>query len=322
MTSSKEDKYVGIDVAKRQLDLAVWGMDEFKQYGNSESGILEVVKHLQAMGPTLIVVEASGGWEMLLVAELAFAGLPVAVVNPTRVRNFARAAGQWAKTDKLDAGMLARFAEAIRPEVRPLRNEQEVYLAGLVSRRRQVIEIMTAEKNRRSTTHGPILERLDEHIAWLLEELRYLDAELSRFIQASPVWKEKEILLRSVPGVGPVTSFTLLAELPELGTLNRQKIAALVGVAPFNKDSGPRRRKRRIFGGRAGVRSALYMAALVGSRSNPVIRDFYERLLERGKEKKVALTACMRKLLVILNAIIRDRKPWNPRIPRKETIPV
>lgn len=322
MTASTDDIFVGIDVSKRQLDLAVWGREEFKQYDNRESGILKVVKHLTTLGPSLIVVEASGGWEMLLVAELAYVGLPVAVVNPTRVRNFARATGQWAKTDKLDAGMLARFAQAIRPEVRPLRNEQEVYLAALVTRRRQVIEMLTAEKNRRSTTHGLIAQRLEKHITFLVAELDSLNQDIRRLIQASPVWQEKENLLRTVPGVGPVTSFTLLAELPELGTLNRQKIAALVGLAPFNKDSGPRRGKRRIFGGRAGVRSALYMAALVASRSNPVIRAFYERLLERGKEKKVALVACMRRLLVILNAMIRDLKPWNPRVPCKQIAPV
>lgn len=312
MTSKADELFVGIDVSKRQLDMAVWGKKDIWQYGNDESGILKVVKQLKEMSPTLIVLEASGGWEMTLVAELAFAKLPATVVNPTRVRDFARATGQWAKTDKLDALMLARFAQAIRPEVRPLRNEQEAYLAALVTRRRQVIEILTAEKNRRSTTHGLIGQRLEEHISWLEDELISLKEEIDRFIQSSSVWQEKEALLQSVPGVGPVTSFTLLAELPELGTLNRQKIAALVGVAPFNRDSGPRRGKRRIFGGRAGVRGALYMAALVGSRSNPVIRAFYERLIARGKEKKVALAACMRKLLVILNAMLRDRKPWNP----------
>ena len=304
--------FVGIDVSKRQLDMAVWGFDTIWQHGNDESGIPEMVNQLITLDPALVVVEASGGWEMTLVAELAFASLPVSVVNPTRVRNFARATGKWAKTDKLDAMMLARFAEAIRPEVRPLRDEQERYLAALITRRRQTIYILTAEKNRRNSTYGRISERLEEHITWLEEELKSLGEEIAGFIKTSPVWQKNEALLQSVPGVGPVTSFTLLAELPELGTLSRQKIAALVGIAPFNRDSGPRRGKRRIFGGRAGVRSALYMAALVGSRSNPVIREFYERLVERGKEKKVALTACMRKLLVILNAIVRDQKPWNP----------
>lgn len=322
MTSKANAVFVGIDVSKRQLDMAIWDKEEILQYGNDETGILEIVRQLIDMVPTLVVLEASGGWEMTLVAELAFAKLPVAVVNPTRVRNFARAAGQLAKTDKLDAGMLAWFAESIRPEVRPLRTEQEAYLVALVTRRRQVIDILTAEKNRQSTAHGLVGQRLQEHIDWLKEEISSLDKEISRFIRVNPAWQEKDILLKSVPCVGPVTSFTLVAELPELGTLNRQKIAALVGVAPFNRDSGPRRGKRRIFGGRASIRRVLYMAALVGSRSNPVLRAFYERLLARGKEKKVALVACMRKLLVILNAIIRDQKPWNNDASSAQIVPV
>ncbi|MGW8319909.1 MAG: IS110 family transposase [Candidatus Promineifilaceae bacterium] len=312
MTSQADEVFVGIDVSKSHLDLAEWGKNCVSQFENDEKGILQLVQELKEMSPTLIVLEASGGWEMTVAAELAFAELPTVVVNPTRVRNFARATGQWAKTDRLDALMLARFAQAIRPEVRPLRNEQEAYLVALVTRRRQVIEIMTAEKNRRSTSHGLIGQRLEEHITWLKDELKSLEEEISRFVQNNVVWQEKETLLRSVPGVGPVTAFTLLAELPELGTLNRQKIAALVGVAPFNRDSGPRRGKRRIFGGRAGVRRTLYMAALSGSKSNPVIRAFYERLLANGKEKKVALAACMRKLLVILNAMLRDKETWKP----------
>jgi transposase len=322
MSSRSEDLFVGIDVSKRQLDLAVWGQKEVWSHGNDEAGILEIVERLTTMAPNRVVLEASGGWEMILAAELAFAELPVVVVNPTRVRNFARATGQWAKTDKLDAMMIARFAQAIRPEVRPLRTEQEVYLAALVTRRRQVTGIVTAEKNRRNTSHGPISQRLEKHIAWLEEDLKSLQEEISRFIKLNQAWQEKEALLRSVPGVGPVTSFTLLADLPELGTLNRQKIAALVGVAPFNRDSGPRRGKRRIFGGRAGVRGVLYMAALVGSKNNPVIKSFYERLLAKGKEKKVAIVACMRKLLVILNAIVRDRQPWNPPVPDQNITPV
>lgn len=322
MTATRDEIFVGIDISKRQLDMAVWGQKDIWQHGNDEPGIREVVKQLTAMAPTLVVVEASGGWEMTLVAELTFAKLPVSVVNPTRVRNFAKATGQWAKTDKLDALMLARFAQAIRPEVRPLRSEQQAYLDALVTRRRQVVDMVTAEKNRRSTVHGLLSQRLEEHIVWLQAEIKSLEEEMSRFIQTNPVWQKKEALLQSVPGVGQVTSFTLLAELPELGTLNRQKIAALVGLAPFNSDSGPRRGKRRIFGGRAGVRGALYMAALVSTKFNPVIRAFYERLLARGKEKKVALAACMRKLLVILNAIIRDQQPWNPRFSSTEIIRV
>lgn len=315
MTNNIDEVFVGIDVSKCQLDVAEWGKRSVSQYSNNEKGIVRLVQELKEVAPTLIVLEASGGWEMTVVAELTFAKLPTVVVNPTRVRDFARATGQWAKTDKLDALMLARFAQAVRPEIRVLRNEQQAYLAALITRRRQVVEIMTAEKNRRGSSHGLISQRLEEHIAWLEEELKSLEEETSRFVRTNTVWQEKEELLRSVPGVGPVTAFTLLAELPELGTMNRQKIAALVGVAPFNRDSGPRRGKRRIFGGRAGVRRALYMAALVGSRSNPVIGAFYERLLANGKEKKVALAACMRKLLVILNAMLRDQKSWNPPSP-------
>jgi len=312
MTANTEEIFVGIDVAKKHLDLATRGNENEKKWRqtNDNKGIMDIVETLSALGPTLIVLEASGGWEMSLVAELAFAKLPVAVVNPTRARAFARATGQIAKTDKLDARALAWFAEAVRPGVRPLRNEQEVYLAALISRRRQVVGMLTMEKNRRHSTHGMIGERLEAHISWLEEELCSLVEDISRFIKESPLWHGKELLMRSVPGVGPVTAFTMLAELPELGTLNRQKIAALVGVAPFNKDSGPRRGKRRVFGGRAGIRSVLYMAALSASKSNPVIRDFYQHLLENGKEKKVALVACMRKLLVILNAMVRDGNSW------------
>lgn len=312
MTSSSVEFFVGIDISKDQLDMAVWGEEDIWSYDNNETGIHDLIEVMRFMSPKLIVLEASGGWEVSLALELGFAKLPVVVINPTRVRNFARATGQWAKTDRLDALMLARFAEAVRPEVRPLRNEEQAQLAAYITRRRQLNGMLTAEKNRRSTTRMPVSHRLEEHIAWLTNELKSLEEEIGRFIQASPVWKKKQTLLKSVPGVGQVTSVTLLAELPELGTLNRQKIAALVGLAPFNKDSGPRRGKRRIFGGRAGVRSTLYMAALVAIKYNPVIRGFYERLLAQGKVKKVAITACMRKLLIILNAMVRDQKQWNP----------
>lgn len=313
MDNNMIEVFVGIDVSKNQLDLAIWGQENVQQFTNDQKGIIALLAQLKEKVPTLIVLEASGGWEMMLAAELAFAQQPVAVVNPTRVRAFARATGQLAKTDKLDAIMIAWFAKAVRPEVRPLRDEQETHLNALITRRRQVVGMLTAEKNRRHTTPGQVSERLQAHITWLEDELKSLEVEISDFIKRSPVWRAKEILLRSVPGVGPITAFTLLAELPELGTLNRQKIAALVGLAPFNKDSGPRRGKRRIFGGRAGVRCVLYMAALSASKTNPVIRKFYQRLLDNGKEKKVALTACMRKLLVILNAMVRDENSWLER---------
>jgi len=311
---SASEVFVGIDVSKAQLDVAVWDSSGTWQVANDEKGISALVNRLKELSPTLIVVEATGGLEVPAVAEMAFAGLPVAVVNPKRTRDFARSTGQLAKTDVLDARVLAHFAQAVRPQVRSLRTEEQEQLAGLVTRRRQEIDMITSEKNRRCSTRPRLRERLDKHIEWLDGELKALDEEIAQFIKGSPLWKEKEELLRSVPGVGPVTAATMLAQLPELGTLNRQKIAALVGVAPVNKDSGKKRGKRRVFGGRAPVRSTLYMATLSATKFNPIIRSFYERLLKRGKEKKVALTACMRKLLVILNSIIRHRQPWQPHL--------
>jgi transposase len=260
--------------------------------------------------PTLIVVEASGGWEIDVVSELRAAGLPLALVNPTRVRYFGKACGQYAKTDKLDARLIASFAATMKPPVRPLHEGEQVELAHIVGRRQQLVKMLTMEKNRQTTTRGSMRDQLARTIEWLSEEIEQLNILLKEMIQQDQLWQEKEQILLSVPGVGPVTTITLLAELPELGTMNRQRIAALVGLAPFNNDSGKMKGKRRIFGGRASIRCVLYMAALSASKSNPVIRVFYERLLANGKEKKVALTACMRKLLVILNAMIRDSKPW------------
>lgn len=313
MSSKSEERFIGIDVAKRQLDVAAWEETAVWQVSNDAAGIAQLVARLQAQPPTLIVLEASGGWEMALVAELACAQLPVVVVNPSRVRAFAKAAGQRAKTDVLDARLLAWFAQAVRPEMRPLRDEQTAYLAALTTRRRQIVAMLTAEKNRRHTTHSGLAQGLEDHIGWLTQERDRLEAAMRDFIARSPMWRVQDRLLRSVPGVGPVTAFTLLAELPELGTLNRQQIATLVGLAPFNNDSGRRRGKRRIFGGRADVRSVLYMAALSASKTNPVIKTFYQRLLDKGKLKKVALVACMRKLLVILNAMLRDGHAWQER---------
>jgi len=312
MTSGEAETFIGIDVGKAYLEVAVWNSEACWQVSNDGEGIEKLILDLQALSPTLIVVEATGGLELAAVAAMAAAKLPVAVVNPTRVRHFARSTGQWAKTDRLDAKVLAHFAQAVRPQVRPLRSQEEEYLAALVTRRRQVVAMLTAEKNRCGSTRPQLRDRVEKHIQWLEEELKSLDEEIEDFIHGSPLWKEKEALLRSVPGVGPVTAATLLAELPELGTLNRQKIAALVGVAPLNKDSGQKRGKRRVFGGRAAVRRTLYMAALSATKFNPVIRSFYEKLLRRGKEKKVALTACMRKLLVILNSMVRHHRPWQP----------
>ena len=302
--------FVGIDVSKAQLDVAVHNQPSSWQTDNSDAGRAELVKRLQTMNPTLIVLEATGGFELRLVAELVTAKLPVVVTNPRRVRNFARSTGRLAKTDKLDAKMLAHFAAALRPEPRPLPSDQEEQLTALLTRRRQIVDMLTVEKNRLHTVRATMRSDIEEHITWLTQKLDALDAEIDQFIQGSALWQEKATLLKSVPGVGRITASTLLAMLPELGTLNRQQIAALVGVAPVNKDSGRKQGKRRIFGGRAPVRSVLYMAALSAKKHNPKIKKFYERLLKQGKEKKVALTACMRKLLVILNAMLRTKQSW------------
>lgn len=304
------ETFIGVDVAKHQLDIAVRPSDETWSVVNDPPAFGALVQRLKALHPTRIVVEATGGLEASVVAELAHAGLPVAVVNPKRVRDFARANGQLAKTDQIDARILAHFAQAIRPPVRPLQTEAAERLAALVTRRRQVIGMLTAERNRQQTASAGMRDRIRKHIAWLDEELAALEEDIRQFIDHNPTWHATDDLLQSAPGVGPVTALTLVAELPELGHLDRQAIAALVGVAPMNRDSGRKRGKRRTQGGRANVRSVLYMAALSATRFNPVIREFYERLLRRGKERKVALTACMRKLLVILNAMVKSQTPW------------
>jgi transposase len=309
---TREVCFVGIDVSKASLDTAVWEQEEVWQHSNDGEGIAALVKKLQSLSPTLIVVEATGGLEADVVTALAVAQLPVVVVNPTRVRAFARSTGTLAKTDKIDARMIAHFAQAVRPEVRELPSEEVAHLAALVNRRRQLIEILVAEKNRRLTAPKQVKEGITKHMKWLEEEIESLEKEIAERIEQDPLWREQEEQLRSIPGVGPVTAAVMLAELPELGTLNRQKIAALVGLAPFNKDSGPRKGKRRIYGGRCAVRSTLYMAALSAVRFNPVIKAFYERLIANGKVKKVALTACARKLLVIMNAMLRQDQSWRP----------
>jgi len=305
-----DEIFVGIDISKAWLDIAVHERAEVFRTSNDETGIASLVKRLKRLKASLIVLEPTGGFEMLLVAELTHAGLPAAVVNAKRVRDFARATGRLAKTDKLDAKVLAHFAAAVRPPVRALQTEDEEQLTALLTRRRQVLDMLTVEKNRLVTVRAKMRSDLEAHIHWLSESLKELDQEIEDFIEGTPVWKEKDALLQSVPGVGPVTSATMLGMLPELGLLNRQEIAALVGVAPLNKDSGKKHGKRRVFGGRADVRSILYMAALSAKKFNPVIRIFYERLIKQGKEKKVALTACMRKLLVILNAMMHSNQPW------------
>lgn len=312
MTSTNNKIYIGIDISKDTLDVAVSDSEKHWHLDNNLKELHNLAHLLEDLSPTLIVVEASGGLEQPVVRELCKENMPVAIANPTRVRQFARSTGQLAKTDKLDAKIIAQYAQAVKPEVRPLRTAQQEHLDALVTRRRQIVDTITAEKNRLSTTHPALRERLKKHIDWLEEELHEINDEIDKFIQQSAEWKQKAAILESVPGVGPVTVSTLLAELPELGTRNCKQIAALVGVAPVNKDSGKMRGKRRVFGGRAPVRRVLYMATLVATRVNPVIRAFYERLLAAGKEKKVALTACMRKLLVILNSMIQNNQSWNP----------
>lgn len=302
--------FVGIDVSKSWLDVAVHEQAAVWRNANDDAGIGKLVEQMQVLQPERIVVEPTGGFESLLVAELQHAGLPVVVVNAKRVRDFAKATGQLAKTDKLDARVLAHFAAALRPPLRTMQTEQEEQLTALMTRRRQILDMLTVEKNRLVTLRGAMRCDVEEHVAWLSEHLKSLDHEIAAFVKSKPAWKEKAAMLQSVPGVGPVTSATMLGMLPELGQLARQQIAALVGVAPLNKDSGKKRGKRRVYGGRADVRSVLYMAALSAKKYNPKIKAFYESLLKRGKEKKVALTACMRKLLVILNAMVRTQTAW------------
>jgi transposase len=308
--------FIGIDVSKARLDVAMRPSAEKLSVSNDETGIQAVVQRLNELSPTLIVLEATGGLERSITGALGSAQLPVVVVNPRQVRDFAKATGQLAKTDRIDAEVLARFAEAVRPPLRPLADELSLELRALIARRRQLIEMMVAERNRLSTASRAVRKRIEAHLRWLEAELERADKDLDQSIRQSPIWQEHEDLLRSVPSIGPVVSRTLLAELPELGRLNRKQIAALVGIAPFNRDSGTFRGRRGIWGGRATVRAVLYMAALVASRRNAVIRVFYKRLRDAGKAPKVALVACMRKLLTILNAMIKHKTRWSEMIPQ------
>jgi transposase len=311
-----EDRFVGLDVSKRWLDVAVLPTSEGWRVGNTETEIAALIVRLRPLVPALVVIEATGGYELPVAAALAVAGIPVAIVNPRQVRDFAKALGKLAKTDAIDATVLARFAQAVRPEARPLPDEQSQKLEALLARRRQLVEMIVAERNRRAAARsGQVQTDIDEHIVWLKMRLGDIEEKLAAAVRQSPLWREKDVLLRSVPGVGPTVAVTLLAELPELGVLNRRQIAALVGVAPLNRDSGLQRGQRSIWGGRPTVRAALYMATLVASRCNPVIRALYRRLLAAGKVKKVALVACMRKLLIILNAMMRNRSTWRPATP-------
>jgi len=302
--------FVGIDVSKDKFDLATTASCEQMQFGNDQRGIDTLVKWLGQHQLTLVVLEASGGYEMALASALAVAGLPTAVVNPRQVRDYAKASGELAKTDAIDAAVLAGFAAAMRPQARPVPDEQARQLKALVARRRDLIDMIVAESNRLETALPAIASGIRKHLAWLEKQLAAVNKDIDDTIRSSPVWREKDQLLQSAPGVGPVTSFALLADLPELGALSHKQIAALVGVAPFNRDSGRRKGKRTCWGGRADLRRTLYMGTLAATRFNPAIREFYQRLLERGKSKKVAIIACMRKLLTHLNAMIRDNCTW------------
>lgn len=303
--------FVGIDIAKTRIDIHLRPSGEAFTLERTAAGLDDLVRRLRGVAPALIVMEATGGFEITVAATLATADLPVVVINPRQIRDFARATGQFAKTDRLDAALIALFAERIRPAPRPLPDAAARLLGELVARRRQLVEMLTAERNRRQQAAAPrVRERLDAHLAWLQKELSTVEADLDRAVRDSPLWRQAADLLGSVPGVGAATIRTLLAELPELGRLTRRQIAALAGIAPMNHDSGTLRGTRHIRGGRASVRAALFMAAWVGARHNPVLKAFHDRLHRTGKPKKVVLTACMRKLLTILNAILRDQRPW------------
>ncbi len=311
--------FVGIDVSQAHLDVAVRPSGEHWQVSNDAAGLATLVARLAPLAPGIVVAEATGDLEAPLVATLVAAQVPVALVNPRQVRDFAKATGRLAKTDRLDAHVLAHFAQAVQPAPRPVPDAHARALEALVTRRHQLVAMLTAERTRRQRAQAsaaPVALRtdLDAHIAWLEQRLARLTRAVARALAASPVWRAQEDLLRSVPGVGPVLATTLLAHLPELGTLDRKAIAALVGVAPLARDSGTQRGRRTIWGGRAPVRAVLYMSTLVAVRHNAVLRTHYQRLLAAGKPKKVALVACMRKLLVILNAMLRDATPWQPSL--------
>ena len=302
--------YIGMDVSKATLDICV-SDGETWQAANDDGAMEALCARIAALHPTLIVLEATGGYELRAAAALAAAGLPVAVVNPRQVRSYARSVGQLAKTDRIDARILARFAAAVQPEARPLPEAETREIEALITRRRQLVAMITAEANRLSAAPSITRNEIKTHIAWLRRQQAKIDETIDDRVRRSPIWRAKDDLLRSVPGIGSKTSSTLLAMLPELGMLNSKQIAALVGVAPLNQDSGTFRGRRRVYGGRVRVRTALYMAALVASRYNPVLKDLYGRLRAAGKPAKVALVACMRKLLIIVNAMVRYGRAWD-----------
>jgi transposase len=303
--------FIGVDVSKERLDCFCRPTGIAFSFDNTPPGIAALVQWVEAQQPQLIVLEATGGLERPVVAALVVAQLPVVVVNPRQVRDFARAIGQLAKTDRIDAAVIAHFGEAVNPEVRPLPDHLTQQMDALMTRRRQLVQMLAAERNHLVSAPVQVQNYVKEHIVQLEELIKKLDQDIDQMITRSPIWKTKENLLLSVKGVGPVLSRTLLAELPELGRLSRQEISKLVGVAPLNNDSGKHKGKRSCWGGRASVRGPLYMATLSATRCNPVIKEFYQRLLAKGKLKKVAIVACMRKMLTILNAMIKSNKPWD-----------
>lgn len=309
--TERVQRVIGVDVAKDWLDLASTASDSIERLPHTAEGIAQVLQRVRQLQAQRVTVEATGGWETALVAALADAGLPVVVVNPRQVRAYARALGRLAKTDRIDARVLCAFTCAVHPPLRPLKDEQAALLSALLTRRQQLLAMRTAEKNRLVMgAKGQVGKNLRAHIKWLDRHLHDTDRDIQRLIEASPVWQATVDLLTSAPGVGSTTARLLVGQLPELGHLNRKQIAALAGLAPYNRDSGMHRGQRIIWGGRREVRQALYMATLSAVRSNPPIRDFYDRLKANGKPSKVALTACMRRLLTILNAMIRDQSPW------------
>lgn len=312
MKKETSELFIGIDICKDRLDIADDSNSKPFSVANDDEGVASLVGRLKPLKPVRIVMEATGGLETLLYSALTIAGLPVAVINPRQARDFAKAIGKLAKTDAIDAHVLARFGAAVKPEVRPMKDEKTRELAALVTRRRQLIAMLTAEKTRLKQAPKWIRKDIKDHIKSLEKRLIKLEAGITNKIKTTPGWKEKDDLLKSVPGVGDVLSMNLLSNLREIGMLKGKQIAALVGVAPLNRDSGKFRGTRKIWGGRAEVRAALYMAALSASRYNPVIKAFYQRLVQQGKKPKVALTACMRKLLVILNTMVKNNTPWNP----------
>ena len=307
------ESFVGIDVAKETCEVCIRPDNIRKSFANDEQGRIEMARLLAETQPVLIILEASGGYEIPVVEVLAVRELKVAVINPRQVRDFAKATGKFAKTDALDAEIIARFAEVIRPDVRPLKDRDAQQLQAFIARRRQLVQMLTEEKNRLPIASSWTRPDIEAHIEWLSECINKVGRDISALIKKTPLWKEKEDLLRTFKGIGPVNACTLLARLPELGHLDSKKIAALVGLAPVNRDSGKYRGRRTIFGGRADVRAALYMASLSAISHNPVIKAFYERLIHAGKLPKVALTACMHKILIILNAMVRTNTPWCAR---------